>query len=152
VPFEVDELELQELHALRKKVGPVAQQRIDDAIAKRLREESGPRYRPSSRPAHLRREKDVEQDIDSELERLGFSITRLSQARASKQTPGIPDRYARHIARKRRIWIEVKQPGGELTADQKAWQKEERDAGGEVITVWSVEDLQDELRARGFNC
>ncbi len=65
------------------------------------------------------------------------------------QTEGLPDRYARHVARKIRMWVEVKQPGGEVSADQKRWHKTERDAGGSVIVVWSIQDLHDELRARG---
>ncbi len=108
--------------------------------------------RRSSVPNELQREKDVEQDIDAELVRLGFDVTRLSQPRRSMQTEGIPDRYARHVAKRMRLWIEVKQPGGTVSADQKRWHKTERAAGGDVITVWSVQDLHEELEARGLSC
>ncbi len=147
-------LDLDNLHALKAMVGDAGRARIEVEITKR----TGPGGNPaavklpkrSSVPLELQREKDVEQDIDSELIRLGFDVTRFSQPRKTMQTEGIPDRYACHVARKIRLWIEVKQPGGGVSPDQKRWHRTERSSGGDIIVVWSIQDLHDELRARGI--
>jgi len=144
-------MDLEQLHALKRRVDPTGPhfEKISAAIEAKIA--PTPKYRPSQVRLELQDEGDVEQDVDAELDRLGFDITRFSQPRRSKQTEGIPDRYARHRLRKCRLWIEVKQPGGTVSDDQKRWHKTERDSGGDVVTVWSVRDLHDELRARGFN-
>ena len=49
----------------------------------------------------------MERDIDYELECRGLDVTWLSHARGSRQTEGIPDRYARHPRLRIRLWVEV---------------------------------------------
>jgi hypothetical protein len=116
---------------------------IDDRLA--------PGEERSETPRIRRRlpEKEVEADIDRTLKALGFEVTRFSQPRASKQTLGIPDRYARHARLGLRLWIEVKAGKNRLSRHQEAWHVAERAAGGHVVTVWSVQDLVEELRALG---
>lgn len=146
-----DRYDLETLVRLKGQVGPVARAEIQAAIDKKESKGKKPKYRYSSTPEHLRTEKDVEQDIDAELELFGFDITRLSQPRASKQTRGIPDRYAQHRGRKLRIWIELKTPDGKASADQKRWHKQEREAGGLVWIIRSIEDLHGYLVDYGFD-
>lgn len=140
--------QLRELQALYPADSPT-RAAIDRAIIEQG--SSCRKYRPSQVPDELKRESDFEQDVDARLEALGFEITRLSQPRASKQTPGISDRYVRHVGRKMRIWIEIKWGRNELTPQQKRWQQTERDAGGDAIAIWTMQDLEDELRHRGFD-
>jgi len=120
-------------------------------LTRRIRGEVEAQEEPRSAAAAPRGqpEKGVEHAVDQALLQFGFDVTRLSQARASKQTPGIPDRYARHPRWGLRVWIEVKAGTNTLSRHQKAWHTAERAAGGHVLTVWSVEDLTIGLRALG---
>lgn len=95
------------------------------------------------------REKDVEAEIDRALQQLGFRVTRLSQARRTNQTPGVPDRYAQHERWGMRVWVEVKAGDNGPSRHQVAWHAAERAAGGMVVIAWSVADLHRELRALG---
>lgn len=72
-------------------------------------------------------EKQVQAGIKRTLRMLGFAVYDLSQPRATKQTPGIPDLYV--IGKNRHLWVEVKRPGGRLTSAQEAFRKECEDAG-----------------------
>ena len=110
-----------------------------------------PEDTPPASPRARRRlpEKEVEADVDRTLKTLGFEVTRFSQPRASKQTLGIPDRYARHPRLGLRLWIEVKAGKNRLSAHQEAWHAAEHAAGGHVVTVWSVGNLIEELRVLG---
>ena len=83
------------------------------------------------------------------LRRMGFGVTKTSQPRASMVTEGIPDLYARHPRWGLRVWIEVKAGTNRPSAVQTAWHAAEREAGGTVLVVWSVEDLIRELKALG---
>jgi hypothetical protein len=94
-------------------------------------------------------EKRVQLAVRRALEYLGFNVTSFSQARASKQTPGIPDLYARHTGWQFRCWVEVKAPGKKPTLVQEGWHIAERRAGGIVLVVDSVDALVRELRAAG---
>jgi hypothetical protein len=100
-------------------------------------------------PHHPRIETAVEKDIDDALAGLGFDVTRFSQPRESMQTAGIPDRYARHLRFKLRLWVEIKAEDGVLSIEQRAWHQSELMAGGQVVTVSSVSELLRELKARG---
>jgi hypothetical protein len=54
----------------------------------------------------------------------GFTIYNLSQARASKQTPGLPDLYAFHTREPFSTWWETKrQVGGALSPAQREFQE-----------------------------
>lgn len=107
--------------------------------------------RKIGRDAEDELEKVVEGDVIAELAKVGFDVVKLSQPQKPKgMTEGTPDLYARHPGRKLRVWIEVKRKDGRVRPKQKLWHKVERDAGGEVWLVWSLRDLHDELRGKGF--
>lgn len=130
-------LSLDLLHALKARVGGAARARVEAEIARRI---APP---PSS-------EKDFEAQVIAECARLGFDVVKMSQPQRVMATVGTPDLYLRHPTRRIRLWCEVKAPGGRVRPAQKRWHVAEREAGGEVITVWTMADLYDELRARGF--
>lgn len=119
------------------------------ALTRRICGEVEPAEEPRRAAPRGAPEKEVEHAVDQALLQLGFDVTRISQARESNQTPGIPDRYARHPRWGLRVWIEVKAGRNTLSRYQKAWHAAERAAGGHVLTVWSVEDLLIGLRALG---
>jgi len=63
-------------------------------------------------------EKDIYEQCVSLLEQTGCAVYRLSQARASKQTPGLPDLIA-FTPRHTMLLIETKRPGGRLRDAQR---------------------------------
>lgn len=133
-------LSLDFLHALKARVGGAARARVEAEIARRI-----------APPAEPVSEKDFEAQVIAECTRLGFDVVKLSQPqRPVGMTEGIPDLYLRHPRRRLRLWCEVKAPDGRIRPAQKRWHAAEREAGGEVITVWTMADLYDEMRARGF--
>lgn len=67
-------------------------------------------------------EKDVERLCDSLMSQLGYEIIRFSQARATNQTPGIPDRKYFHAVRGRAVWFECKREGGKQSTAQRRFQ------------------------------
>jgi hypothetical protein len=93
-------------------------------------------------------EKAVDAVVTRALRDLGFHVTRLQQPRATKQTPGTPDLYARH-RRFGRVWIELKAPGKKPSPAQLAWHADERDCGGRVLVVDGIEALIRGLREEG---
>lgn len=90
-------------------------------------------------------EKQIQQDIRSALLTVGFDVVSFSQPRATMQSVGIPDLYARHMAWGLRVWVEVKTPKGKLSLDQKVWHEIERAAGGIVIVGRSAKDVIDQI-------
>jgi hypothetical protein len=105
------------------------------------------------RPKHRKRgpsvsaplEKTVQWEIVQALRLLGFDVSSFSQPRASMQTEGIPDLYARHEAWGLRIWIECKRPGGKLSFEQQAWHAAERAAGGIVLVATGATDAVEQI-------
>ena len=91
------------------------------------------------------KEKQIQQDIRAALLMLGFDVTSFSQPRATLQTMGIPDLYARHMAWGLRVWVEVKTKTGKLSLDQKVWHEIERAAGGIVLVARSAKDAIDQI-------
>lgn len=72
-----------------------------------------------------RLEKAEEHAVDKLYRAMGCTVYRLSQARASKQTPGLPDRWVVHTGTNRAWWHEVKRPvGGKQSPAQKAFQRQ----------------------------
>lgn len=51
---------------------------------------------------------------------LGFRVVRFSQPRATKQTPGIPDRLYLHPRKRAAFWWEAKSETGECSPAQMA--------------------------------
>lgn len=71
----------------------------------------------------------------------GWTGERYEQRRNTKICRGLPDRRYVHRGRRQRIWVELKRPGGKLTADQHAWLCAELDADGYATCVDDVEQL-----------
>lgn len=75
---------------------------------------------------HARRRRAPEKAVEASIDRLcalaGCTPIRFSQARATQQTPGIPDRRYYAPAARLAFWVEVKAPGGRQSADQAAFQ------------------------------
>lgn len=42
---------------------------------------------------------------------------------------------------RRRVWIEVKKPGGVVSEAQVRWQEEERACGGAVVVAYDIRDV-----------
>jgi hypothetical protein len=76
-------------------------------------------------------------------------VNSFSQARASKQTPGIPDLYVWHTGYRIALWIEVKAGRNKLTSEQLVWHREAKACGISVCVAYSMEDVLDELRKMG---
>jgi hypothetical protein len=97
-------------------------------------------------------EKAIEHEGDKLMAALGFEIVRLSQARASKVTPGVPDRRyyrrpriversdGRYITRAFACWWDAKTTTGTQRPDQKLFQ-EMVEAVGETYLVGTHEAL-----------
>lgn len=83
------------------------------------------------------------------LRACGFLYWRLSQARASQQSPGLGDLFAIHIGYRLIVWIETKARHGKLSVDQRIFRQAILDAGGLYVSPRSPDDLADYLRLMG---
>ena len=112
-------------------------------------------YRSASRTGTTKprnqAEKRAQGHVVKNLRMLGFFVSSFSQARASKQTPGIPDLFVCHARYGVSLWIEMKAPGKEknLSAAQAVWHREARAAGQTVIVASSTADVLAELQRMG---
>lgn len=98
-------------------------------------------------PSKLRgapKEKHVEHAGDQLMALYGFQIIRFSQARATNQTPGIPDRKYYHTGRKLTLWWEAKRPGGKQSHFQESFQAM-CEACGETYLCGTVDVLRNYL-------
>ena len=86
-------------------------------------------------------EKEVGVACDRLAESLGWTVERYEQSRATRIAEGLPDRRYVHLARGMRVWVELKRPGGKLTAAQRVWLGVELQAGGLATTVESADQL-----------
>jgi hypothetical protein len=87
-----------------------------------------------------RLEKDEEREGDRLMAFYGFEVVRFSQARATMQTEGIPDRRYYHRERKLALWWEAKSASGKQRKAQRAFQ-EMCEAVGEVYVLGTVHAL-----------
>jgi hypothetical protein len=94
-----------------------------------------------------RAEKDTYAACLETLRALGWHVSRFQQARASKQTAGVPDLYAMHPRLRRALWIELKAPDGRRSPAQAAWHQIAEESGVLVVTVHSAGDLANLLTA-----
>lgn len=95
-------------------------------------------------------EKEFSRLADELATRMGWHIERYEQQRATHIAPGLPDRrYC--ILRRQRVWVELKRPGGKLTALQYQWLKTELAAGGLACVVDSLDVLARILRDAASN-
>jgi hypothetical protein len=110
--------------------------------------------------AELRREKDVEHAGDKLMQAHGFTVVRLSQPRASKITPGVPDRRyyrtAGDVSRPGTVvtgpfvaWWEAKTSTGKQSPAQREFQAM-AEACGETYLVGTDAVLRDYLAREGL--
>lgn len=85
------------------------------------------------------KEKNVEAIGDRMMELLGFTSVHFSQARATRQTPGIPDR--KYYRGKITLWWEAKTSEGRQSKAQRAFQ-EMAEAAGEHYVLGTDDDLK----------
>jgi len=81
-----------------------------------------------------RLEKQVERAGDRFMAQMGFTSIHFSQARATMQTPGIPDRKYYNIERGVSCWWEAKAEDGEQSEPQHRFQRM-TEACGEVYLL-----------------
>ena len=94
-----------------------------------------------ARQVRVRSEKDEERLGDDFMARLGYDVIRLSQARASRQSLGVPDRKYFNPARGVAVWWEAKRAGGKQRPEQ-AWFQRTAEACGEVYVCGPFEALR----------
>jgi len=92
-------------------------------------------------------EKQVEAACDRLMAALGFTSIHFSQTRATRQTPGIPDR--KYYRDRLTFWLEVKRPGGKQSQYQRDFQKMCTRAG-ETYVLGGLDELTSYLRAKGL--
>lgn len=80
-----------------------------------------------------RTEKQVEAAGDRAMSKLGFSIWRFSQARATMQSPGIPDRRYVNVVWGVAFWWEAKRDGGIQSSSQRAFELECNSVGERYV-------------------
>jgi len=83
---------------------------------------------------------------DQLMELHGFRSIHFSQARATQQTPGIPDRKYYHRARRLTCWWEAKAECGEQSEEQRKFQLD-AEACGETYLLGGVNVLAHWLTA-----
>lgn len=86
-------------------------------------------------------EKDHERKGDELMATYGFTVIRFSQARATMQTEGIPDRLYCSPTRGLAFWWEAKREDGKQRAAQKEFQ-ETVTAAGQVYFCGTFPELQ----------
>ena len=91
-------------------------------------------------------EKEVESQCDKMLTLMGWSVVRFSQARATRQTRGIPDR--KYYRGRDTFWFECKAQDGRQSSEQKAFQEMCEEAG-ELYVIGGVKELVAFLRSWG---
>jgi hypothetical protein len=96
-----------------------------------------------------RTEKQVEHSGDLLMAAAGFSAVRFSQARATQQTPGIPDRRYYSPERRAAVWWEAKTEIGRPSAFQTAF-RAMCEAVGEEYVIGTESALVDWLERKGF--
>lgn len=90
----------------------------------------------SMSPANPRRsfpEKREEFAAQRLMATLGFTSWRLSQARATRQTPGWPDLFFTHPAKRLAVFYEAKAPKGKQSTAQREFQSHVIAAGMEYV-------------------
>lgn len=92
-------------------------------------------------------EKAVAGEIKRALEGVGYHVSSTQQARASRQTEGMPDLWVAHPAWRVFAWIEVKRPGGKATKVQREWHEIVRASGCPVLIADSAADALRQLEA-----
>jgi len=97
----------------------------------------------------FRTEKQVEATGDLLMAALGFTAIRFSQARATQQTPGIPDRRYYSPDRRAAVWWEAKTEIGLPSAFQKAFRAMCESCGEEYV-IGTEEALLGWVVSKGY--
>lgn len=91
-------------------------------------------------------EKRIQQKIMTLLRLVGFRVWNLSQARATNQSPGLPDVFAMHPTLCVEVTIEVKTPKGRASEPQREFAELRRRCarphligGMDVVEGWLIE-------------
>ena len=84
-------------------------------------------------------ESDIASACDAIARSLGWRVEVYSDTRAVRTTPGLPDR--RYVRAARRVWVELKAPGGKLTEEQHAFLLSELDANAHATVIDSEAQL-----------
>ncbi len=84
-------------------------------------------------------EKQVERNCDRLMDALGWTSIHFSMARATNQTPGIPDR--KYYKANHTFWLEVKRSGGKQSAYQAEFQRMCQEAD-ELYCLGGEEELK----------
>lgn len=93
-------------------------------------------------------EEPIRLDVKRAYEKFGCIVYNFSQARASKQTPGIPDLRVVHRKKGVSWWHEVKSPTGTQTPEQIEFEIE-CELCGETYRLGGVDEALAQLRAIG---
>jgi hypothetical protein len=101
------------------------------------------------RRSDLRSEKQVEHAGDLLMAALGFTAVRFSQARATQQTPGIPDRRYYSPERCAAVWWEAKTEIGRPSAYQAAF-RAMCEACGEEYVIGTDDALVEWAVRKGY--
>lgn len=91
-------------------------------------------------------EKATQRDVVKLFEAAGCQVYNLSQARASKQTAGLPDLWVFCPRRRCAWWWETKRPGGKLRPEQREF-RERCHASGIRYEFGGVPEAVELLRA-----
>ena len=110
---------------------------------------------PEPTPAEQRDARVLEKAEQAEIVKLfrahGFAVYNLSQARASKQTPGLPDLWVMHRRFPQAAWVECKrQVGGVQSAAQIDFQENCKAAQVQYV-LGDRHAAKEWLKARGFD-
>lgn len=93
------------------------------------------------------REKAVQRAVYQLLVKCGCAVYWMSQARETRQTPGVPDLIAIHPLRGL-AFVECKAPNGRMSRAQRLFQHLCGEANITYILADSVEPVRDWLRAK----
>lgn len=104
---------------------------------------------PSDAAMRAQLEKQHEAEGDRLMLALGFEVVRLSEARKTKKTPGVPDRKYYHRRRRLTLWWEAKASSGTQRPDQRVFQ-EMAEACGETYVLGTLEALKSWLVDQGI--
>jgi len=104
---------------------------------------------PVLNPRRAYPEKAEERAAHKLADALGFEVYRLSQSRASRQSPGWPDLLLVCPAKGLAVWYEAKSATGKQSPAQRAFQAKVTACGHEYV-VGTHHALVDWCRARGL--
>lgn len=87
----------------------------------------------------MTRERDIENRLCRGVKKKGGLCLKFTSSEA-----GVPDRIV--VCHGRVAFVEVKRPGGEVSAIQEYQHKQLLDAGGEVWILWNDDDVDNFVR------